>query len=175
MVENSIDSNNPRSKSCSGNTILCLDLGTQMGYAVITSGGFILSGSVNLNTDRFSGGGMRFLKFKQWLQDINRVADPIDVIYFESVSRHLGTHAAHTYGGFWATLTAWCEQEKIPYEGVPVGKIKKFATGRGRANKQVMIDAAKKRGHDPVDDNEADAINLLYYALGQYQGGAANE
>ena len=28
-----------------------------------------------------------------------------------------------------------------------------------------MIAAAKARGHDPVDDNEADALALLHWAI----------
>ncbi len=30
-------------------------------------------------------------------------------------------------------LTAWCEHHNIPYQGVPVGTIKKHATGKGNA------------------------------------------
>ena len=32
---------------------------------------------------------------------------------------NIGTDAAHIHGGFLATLTARCEQSKIPYQGVP--------------------------------------------------------
>ena len=39
-------------------------------------------------------------------------------------------------------------------------EIKKFATGKGNANKQAMVDAAIALGYDPEDDNEADAIHL---------------
>ena len=47
----------------------------------------------------------------------------------------LGTDAAHVYGGFLATLTSWCEQRAIAYQGVPVGTIKRFITGKGNADK----------------------------------------
>ena len=73
--------------------------------------------------------------------------------------------AAHVYGGLMATLTAWCEHHSIAYEGIPVGTIKKFATGRGNAGKPEMIDAAVTAGFRPKDDNEADAIHLLRYVL----------
>ena len=59
-------------------------------------------------------------------------------------------------------LTAWCEHHQIPYEGVPVGTIKKHATGKGNAGKEDMIASAQARGHNPADDNEADAIALVY-------------
>jgi Holliday junction resolvasome RuvABC endonuclease subunit len=64
-----------------------------------------------------------------------------------------------------ATLTAWAELRGIPYEGVPVGTIKKYATGKGNANKDAMIDAARSRGFSPADDNEADAIAILLWAI----------
>ena len=65
----------------------------------------------------------------------------------------------------WPTLTAWCEHHQIPYQGVPVGTIKKHATGKGNANKDQMISAARLRGHAPADDNEADAIALFHWAV----------
>ena len=64
-----------------------------------------------------------------------------------------------------ATLTAWAELRGIPYEGVPVGTIKRHATGKGNANKDVMMAAARARGFSPADDNEADAIAILLWAL----------
>jgi Holliday junction resolvasome RuvABC endonuclease subunit len=49
-----------------------------------------------------------------------------------------------------------------------VGTIKKFISGKGNANKQQVIDEIKKRGHMPNDDNEADALALLYLAIENY-------
>jgi Holliday junction resolvasome RuvABC endonuclease subunit len=89
----------------------------------------------------------------------------IDAMYFEEVRRHLGVDAAHAYGGFLGQLTAWCEQHAIPYEAIPVGTIKRHATGQGNASKQQVIDAMRKLGHAPVDDNESDALALLHCVL----------
>ncbi|MDO9053394.1 MAG: hypothetical protein Q7U37_05630 [Gallionella sp.] len=148
------------------NTILALDLGTTTGWALMTRDGSITSGTESFKPHRFEGGGMRFLRFKRWLTEIKQTSDSIDAVYFEEVRRHLGVDAAHAYGGFMAHLTAWCEHHQIPYQGVPVGTIKKHATGKGNASKDEMIAAAKVRGHSPADDNEADALALLHYALG---------
>lgn len=94
-------------------------------------------------------------------------AGQIDAVYFEEVRRHVGTDAAHVYGGFVATLTAWCENNQIPYEGIPVGTIKKAATGRGNASKEEMIQAMRAKGHNPKDDNEADALAILHLVKGK--------
>ena len=64
-----------------------------------------------------------------------------------------------------ATLTSWAELRGVPYEGVPVGTIKRHATGKGNAPKEAMIIAARARGFSPADDNEADAIAILHWAI----------
>ena len=145
-------------------TILALDLGTTTGWALASRDGIITSGSQPFKPQRFEGGGMRFLRFKRWLTDIKQCNDGIDALHFEEVRRHVSTDAAHAYGGFLATLTAWCEHHQIPYQGIPVGTIKKHATGKGNASKDEMVASVRGRGHNPEDDNEADAIALLYLA-----------
>ena len=145
-------------------TILALDLGTTTGWALRTPDGAITSGTQSFRPQRFEGGGMRFLRFKRWLTELKAHADGIDSLHFEEVRRHVSTDAAHAYGGFLATLTSWCEHHQIPYQGVPVGTIKKHATGKGNASKDEMITAMRRLGHVPTDDNEADALAILYWA-----------
>jgi Holliday junction resolvasome RuvABC endonuclease subunit len=145
-------------------TILALDLGTTTGWALRTPDGAITSGTQSFRPQRFEGGGMRFLRFKRWLTELKAHADGIDSLHFEEVRRHVSTDAAHAYGGFLATLTSWCEHHQIPYQGVPVGTIKKHATGKGNASKDDMITAMRRLGHVPTDDNEADALAILYWA-----------
>lgn len=145
-------------------TILALDLGTKTGWALGRRDEPITSGSQSFQPHRFEGGGMRFLRFKRWLTDIKECAGHIGLVVFEEVRRHAGVTAAHTYGGFMAHLTAWCEHHQIPYQGVPVGTIKKHVTGKGNASKAEMVAAMLARGHLVVDDNEADALALLYWA-----------
>ena len=64
-----------------------------------------------------------------------------------------------------ATLTAWAELRGVPYQGVPVGTVKRHATGRGNASKEEMIVAAHARGFRPSDDNEADALAILLWVI----------
>jgi Holliday junction resolvasome RuvABC endonuclease subunit len=108
---------------------------------------------------------MRYLRFKRWLTELKGTVGEIGQIYFEEVRRHSSTDAAHVYGGLMATLTSWCEHHNIPYQGVPVGFIKRHATGKGNAGKPEMLAAVQAKGHPVTDDNEADAIALLYWAL----------
>lgn len=151
-------------------SILALDLGTTTGWAVRTGRCRILHGTAEFRCSRFEGGGMRYLRFGKWLDQTLEVAGGIDAVHFEEIRRHLGTDASHVYGGLLATLTSWCEENVIAYQGVPVGTIKRFATGKGNAGKQAMIAAIRARGFEPADDNEADAIAVLLWALDAHGG-----
>ena len=157
-------------------TLLALDLGTTTGWALRAAEGQIAHGFVSLKSQRFEGGGMRYLRFRRWLTDMKAtLAAPEGpgAVYFEEVRRHLGVDAAHVYGGLLATLTAWCEHHRIPYQGVPVGTIKRHATGRGNAGKHEVIAAMCALGHAVTDDNEADALAILHWAIAQNDVGGA--
>ena len=151
-------------------TLLALDLGTTTGWALRSRDGLITSGTVGFRPGRFDGGGMRYLRFTNWLTELDRLSGPVAAIWFEEVRRHAGTDAAHVYGGLMASLTSWAELRGVAYEGVPVGTIKRHATGKGNASKDAMIAAARARGFSPADDNEADAIAILLWAL-ETEGG----
>ena len=141
-------------------TILALDLGTQTGWAIAHPNGAITTGTQGFRPQRFEGGGMRYLRFRRWLDEMHQLTS-IGEVRFEEVRRHQGVDAAHVYGGLLGQLSAWCEHHQIPYAGVPVGTIKRAVTGRGNASKAVVIAAVQRQGFAPKDDNEADAIALL--------------
>jgi Holliday junction resolvasome RuvABC endonuclease subunit len=147
------------------NAILALDLGQKTGWAVRNAHGAIASGTVEFKPGRFEGGGMIYLRFHAWLQEVDETAGGIGAVYFEEVRSHRGVAASHAYGGFLAHLTAWAEANTIPYRGVPVATIKRHATGKGNADKEAVVAAVQALGFDPVDDNEADALALLDWAL----------
>jgi len=144
--------------------VLALDLGTTTGWALRSRDGGITSGTMTFKPSRFEGGGMRFLRFRGWLAEVAALSGGVARIVFEEVRAHAGTDAAHLYGGWLAILSAWSEQRGIPYQGVPVSTIKRYATGKGNADKAKMIEAIRARGYLPADDNEADAIALLLWA-----------
>ena len=153
-------------------SILALDLGSTTGWAVRNSRCRILHGTAEFRPSRYEGGGMRYLRFGKWLDQTLEITGGIDAVYFEEVRRHIGTDAAHVFGGLLATLTAWCEERAIPYQGVPVGTWKRHACGKGNASKEDVIAAMRKLGFEPVDDNEADAIAILLWAI-ETNGGLA--
>lgn len=146
--------------------ILALDLGTKCGWA-LSLDGQIVSGTWNLMAGRWDSAGMRFLKLIGKLDAVHG-ATPLDLIAYEEVRRHMSTDAAHAYGGYLAHVQAWADKqtpEPVNYTSFPVGTIKKHATGKGNADKAAMVAAARKRGWNPADDNEADALWILDLAL----------
>lgn len=148
-----------------GDALLALDLGSSTGWAVRIGDEHIRSGTVSFRPSRYDGGGIRYVRFRGWLERLATDMRDLRAIYFEEVRRHLSTDSAHVYGGLLATLTAWCEQQSIAYQGVPVGTIKRFIAGKGNADKHAVIAAVKARGYHPTDDNEADAIAILLWAI----------
>ena len=155
--------------------LLAIDLGQHTGWAVRTRDGIIVSGTHEFRPGRYEGGGMPFLRFARWLDELRSEMQLVSggtpaAVFFEEVRRHAGTAAAHCYGGFLAHLTAWCETNRIPYQGVPVGTIKRFIAGRGDADKQAVIAAVRRLGFAPVGDDEADALALLHWALAREDG-----
>lgn len=151
--------------------ILCIDLGTKTGWAQRARNGQVLSGHEDFTPGRFEGGGMRFLRFKGWLL---RATQDVDLLFYEEVRSHRGVDASHVYGGLMATLQSYCEArgavEPLPYQGVPVGTIKKSATGKGNASKARMLSAANsafsaRLGRPVLSHDEADALALLGWAI----------
>jgi Holliday junction resolvasome RuvABC endonuclease subunit len=144
--------------------ILALDLGTSTGWAVIGRDGK-LHGSTATFHPTGAHGAQRWLRFRQFLTDTRNTFGSIEVCYYEKVMNHNGVAAAHIYGAFEALLEIWAEVNNVRLVGVGVGTIKKHWTGKGNAKKEDMIAEAKRRGLEPVDDNHADAMAILIFAM----------
>ncbi len=143
--------------------ILAIDPGTKCGYAKSP----LESGVWDLSPRRHEGGGMRFIRLRNYLR---RACDGIDMLVYEEVHGHKGTYAAQIYGGIIAIIQEYCEAKEIPYQGVTVGAIKKFATGKGNSNKEAIVAAARRKwpAHNILDDNQADALWLWELAQEEY-------
>lgn len=142
---------------------LSLDLGTKTGWSFRDQEGKIRSGSVSFKEGHFDSKAAKYIKFSNWLAEM-QLKEGFTFVAYEGVRRHIGTIAAQTYGGMLAVLQMFCEKNEIEYIGYPVATIKQNITGKGNANKNMVISAVQELGHTPKDDNEADAIAILYLA-----------
>ncbi len=143
-------------------TLLALDLGTSCGFAIYEDGKFA-SGTKKLRVDK-KAFGSRFLDFRNWLLQIIALYD-VQEIYFERFYGHIGTEAAHVYGGLMYTLATVCLELNLKRVGFSVQMIKKFMTGKGNATKEEMISASKSRVFNPKTHDEADAVAIMLLAL----------
>lgn len=146
--------------------VVGIDLGTHTGYAFCTDDvpRIAFSGVQDFTPRRHEGGGMRFMRFGLWLDEF--LAGDHVIVFYEEVASHKGVHAAHIYGGLLALLTEHCEKNDIPYLGLPVGTVKKFATGRGNASKNdMMAHAETKFGGSVESHDQADALWILALGL----------
>jgi len=144
--------------------ILSLDLATKTGWATFFNHK-ISSGVQKFELKRGESPGMRFLRFRAWLQEVKELCPgKIDLIAFEQ-AHHRGGAATQLAVGMVTDVLAFAAD--IGAETMPVhtGTLKKFATGKGNAGKEEMKAAARKKGYLPIDDNEADACLLLEYAM----------
>jgi hypothetical protein len=144
--------------------ILALDCATHLGWATRIDG-HIESGVQDFSKRRGESNGMMFLRFRKWLREFSELN--IGLVCYE---------AAHHRGGaaveICVNLTGRAQEfaAAIGAETLPVhtASLKKFVTGSGRAGKEEMMAWFEgKVGRKPIDDNEADAMALLYFAANE--------
>jgi Holliday junction resolvasome RuvABC endonuclease subunit len=176
-------------------TVLGLDLGTSCGYAYCfvnednTLKPKIYAGQLDLSAGPYDSGAIRFIKLRHFLAAIKP-----DLVAFEDVKytppsagfQSVGAIIARAatacewFGALKATMATWCEARNIPSTGIPIGTIKKRATGKGNANKVDVINACNKEfgmdfeteGYESSGvDNIADAVYVCSLLLEQYGSG----
>jgi Holliday junction resolvasome RuvABC endonuclease subunit len=136
------------------------------------------AGLWDLQQKRFEGAGMRFLRLKKFLQELN----PDFVVYEQVNFPHKSTAAAALYWGMVSAITTFCEENGIAYAAIMTNDLKKRATGKGGGkgtDKPAIVQAANSFFgiSPPLDDtdsasnkdhNIADAMWLLQIALEEY-------
>jgi len=100
---------------------------------------------------------------------------PIDIIVFEDVRFASSQAQAHLWGSFRGAVWAFAAERGIDTDCLDTGKLKKFATGSGAADKEAMRAAwikkypsqlinGKSLSSQALDDNAIDALHLLHWA-----------
>ena len=133
--------------------ILALDIATKTGWKTHTS-----SGTWDLKPNRGESEGMRVVRFKAKVAEMINM-ESINLVVYERPS---GFHKASIMvaSEMVGVLKELCITKHIDLACYSATEIKKYATGKGNANKDAMVQAAVDKGYKPIDDNEADAIHL---------------
>lgn len=147
--------------------VLALDLATRTGWALLENGR-VEHAVESFATRRDESPGMRWLKFRRWLDWIAGERFTPDLVVYESwVASRTGGSGEIT-AGFTTRVVEFCTERRIDYKGVPPAELKKWTTGKGNAGKPLMLAAVNRRWNLRIDDfDEADAFALLQYALAE--------
>ncbi len=155
--------------------ILALDPATRCGWAY-ANGEHLGYGVWDLGISGSEHAGKRLVRLRDRLMDLHDTKG-IERIAYEEASK--GSHnpsvqAFHNeIAGVIRMVAADIGVPAVPY---PIGTIKKFATGNGRAMKPQMIRACKTvLGIETEDDNVADALFLLELAKQDIKPAPARE
>lgn len=151
--------------------ITALDLSlTASGYAVggMSSPGFA-RGPEQLGTITTNGhrGYERIDRIRGKVLDLVHEADVVVLEgYAYGMKRQSHTREIAELGG---VVRMTLHDLGFPFVDVPPASLKKYATGKGNAAKElVLVEAVKRLEYAGSDNNEADALWLLEMALDQY-------
>ena len=142
--------------------IIALDLGSHMALAHNGMDDPIIVDSHHFEGCRSHRMGATFKWLHKRFTQI-KAACPIDLVVYERPFGR-GMDATRCGWGIAGLVEAAATIQGWPVTDTDPQTIKKFATGKGRAEKEAMIAAARKMGYTGHDEHEADAFCLLKYA-----------
>jgi len=147
----------------SGVTILALDLGRSVGWAVLQNE-ITTTGTQEYPQKRGESPGMLYLRFGSWLEEMHKIMmKKLGLVIYEQ-AHHRGGDATQIGVGLQTKVMEFCAKYEIECMIVHTSTLKKFATGNGAASKEKMMEAARAKGYSPANDDEADAVLMLEYA-----------
>lgn len=143
--------------------ILALDQASNCGWAINNT----IYGCWDLTTRKDEDTGMKLIRFRNKLKEVCE-SESIDLIVYERVAgMHKSSiiHAAKMV----AIIETFCKDNGIGYASFSAPEIKKYATGKGNANKEKMVSAAQELyGYQGDNDNIADALHIWNLACKIY-------
>lgn len=154
-------------------SVLALDLGSALGWAHHSHGIY----SCGTNTFARKHGrktipddhlGKKFHDLDQWLSKMIRDYKPEALAYEEPMGVFKNASVTHLIIGFRGVMMATAAKFDLPIHGIPQSALKMFATGKGNADKPLMLSTATRHFQGkaiPENDNEADALFILQWYL----------
>lgn len=95
---------------------------------------------------------------------------PLDLVAYESAGTRFESAAAiWIVCGLVVVTKTWCRMHGVTEHLIHNGRVKKHATGSGRAEKKDIIEAAESMGWEPQTDDVADALFVLDMCLSEWQ------
>ena len=147
-----------------GIDILAVDPGKSCGWATRVND-VITTGVQTFDLKRGESIGMRWIRVDAWLQEMLHNIPNLKLLVYEQ-AHHRGGASTESGIGFTTKICEFAARHDIDITSVHSATLKKHATGKGRANKDDMIAAARHKFGVAYDsDDEADARHILDYAI----------
>ena len=155
--------------SISRKDVLALDIATHCGYYNIYEHGMVKFPN-NDKAPKYLGDDYGQHKaFRKWVIEMIE-KHHVKIIVAEDLIMGHGYMDMRKLGEFHGILHEVCETYDIPLVKINPVSLKAWATGKGNADKKMMMDACRKRWHiEPCDDNESDAAHLFFYLCQRYK------
>jgi Holliday junction resolvasome RuvABC endonuclease subunit len=141
--------------------MLAIDPGTSCGFALGNNQGVITSGVWRLAPARGESPGVRYLRLRGYLEDVRKAFPDLNVVAYEQ-AHHRGGAATEYATGIVTHIQSWCAEHNLEHLSIHSATVKRYATGRGNADKAAMVAAGRKCFKPTtVLDDEIDALWLL--------------
>jgi len=155
--------------------LLALDPALKTGYALGENGKIIESGVWDLTPRKATKkqpAEHKYYRLEKLYWKLFEYEDqntkPLDRIIFEGAAGFMrGKSAVESSHQFRAVILLWASLNDIPVTEVQPQDLKRWATGKGNADKDEMKKTSRRYGYEGNDDNIADAILLLHFAMEQ--------
>lgn len=157
--------------------VLGIDPGIHTGWAICHDGQIVESGVQVFDLGRGESPGMRFLRFRRWLREVCPVDRKAVILAYER-AHHRGGAATEIGVGFCTRIQEFAAEANCETLPVHTATLKKWATGRGRADKAAMVQRAYEAieavpfapARKILTDDEADAILVALWAWAEAEG-----
>lgn len=153
--------------------ILALDPGGSCGWAISGPKGAEASGIWQLAPARGESQGMRYIRLRGHLNAMLAAYPDLGLIVYEQAHQRGGSATEYAIG-LVTHVQSWCVDHDVEYAKAHSATVKKWATGRGNADKAEMVRLGRMRFR-PVTgtDDEIDALWILDWSIELYGDRAA--
>ena len=125
--------------------ILSLDIATKTGYAVYINGQCVEDGLIKSAPKKSEHELSRVVKFREAVKDILNRYPAIDTIAWERVDFCKFTKAHAVHHELLSVVHTLIVDADMQYCNVSVSALKRYATGSGKASKELMVSTGNKR------------------------------
>lgn len=147
-------------------SLLALDPATKCGWAMLGNDDRVTSGVWDLSLDKGQARGMRYTFLRRKLNAL----ETVERVAYER-SLHLKGDAILIHGGLVAFIEEWAALRGIPTAYITPSELKKYTTGRGRAEKHEVAAVVRKRFGITTpfaSADESDALAILGWDIDEH-------